>query len=345
MLDDIVNALHACRSEREFWRVHIKAENALTPIEVAALIKFSHRLPDASQLWLEGLASLGNFAAAEPPRFCRQPLAPHIDLYRDPFVPSERKQLIFGFCGAANRLMMPISCVLQYLSADTCDLVLLRDPAKLHYVYGIPPYAGSVASLAVRLRADFAAEPYRRIVCYGTSMGGFVALQCGILMRADAAISIGGRFAWHPPRLLANRLRPFPASIRFAPATPPPRPSSSATTAPITSMSRTPPCCRASCPCGASPCRKPPSTTSSSPCATRAGSRTSMPMCSSFPQHARVFERPARRSPPSRALRRALGAPPVLPVLQAPIRVRRRRGRTLRSWASCLRVRTDPCGR
>ena len=49
MLDDIVNALHACRSEREFWRVHIKAENALTPIEVAALIKFSHRLPSASR--------------------------------------------------------------------------------------------------------------------------------------------------------------------------------------------------------------------------------------------------------------------------------------------------------
>ena len=210
MLDDIVNALHACRSEREFWRVHIKAENALTPIEVAALITFSHRLPDASRLLLERLASLGNFAAGEPPHFCRQPLAPHIDLYRDPFVPSERKQLIFGFCGAANRLMMPISCVLQYLPADACDLVLLRDPAKLHYVYGIPPYAGSVASLAVRLRADFAAEPYRRIVCYGTSMGGFVALQCGILMRADAAISIGGRFAWHPPRLLREPTETVP---------------------------------------------------------------------------------------------------------------------------------------
>ena len=210
MLDDIVNALHACRSEREFWRVHIKAENALTPIEVAALITFSHRLPDASRLWLEGLASLGNFAAGEPPRFCRQPLAPHIDLYRDPFVPSERKQLIFGFCGAANRLMMPISCVLQYLPADACDLVLLRDPAKLQYIYGIPPYAGSLASLAVRLRADFAAEPYRRIVCYGTSMGGFVALQCGILMRADAAISIGGRFAWHPPRLLREPTETVP---------------------------------------------------------------------------------------------------------------------------------------
>jgi hypothetical protein len=33
-------------------------------------------------------------------------------------------------------------------------------------------------------------------------MGGFVALQCGLLLEADAAISVGGRFAWHPPRLL-----------------------------------------------------------------------------------------------------------------------------------------------
>ena len=35
MLDEIVNALHACRSERDFWRVHIKAENGLTPLESA----------------------------------------------------------------------------------------------------------------------------------------------------------------------------------------------------------------------------------------------------------------------------------------------------------------------
>ena len=201
MLDDIVQALHACRSERQFWRVHIKAKNTLTPLEVAACVKFSRRLTSASQRWLEGLASLGGLVVGEPQPFCRQPLAPHIDLYRDPFVPSERKQLIFGFCGAANRLMMPISCVLQYLPADACELVLLRDPAKLHYIYGIPPHAGSLADLALRLSAAFAAEPYRRRVCYGTSMGGFVALQCGILMRADAAISIGGRFAWHPPRL------------------------------------------------------------------------------------------------------------------------------------------------
>jgi hypothetical protein len=147
---------------------------------------------------------------SKPARFCRQPLAPHIDLYRDPFVPSERKQLIFAFCGAANRLMMPISCVLQYLPANACDLVLLRDPAKLHYIYGIPPFADSLAALALRLASDFAAEPYRRIVCYGTSMGGFVALQSGLIMRADAGISIGGRFAWHPPRLLREPTQTVP---------------------------------------------------------------------------------------------------------------------------------------
>jgi hypothetical protein len=202
MLDEIVDALQACRSEREFWRVHIKAENGLTPLEVAALIKFSHRLPRASQLWLEGLAALSGFAGSEPQPFCRQPVAPHVDLYRDPFVASERKQLIIGFCGAANRLMMPVSCVLQFLPADACDLLLLRDPAKLHYIFGIPPYASSLADLARRLAADFFGEGYRRRVCYGTSMGGFVALQCGLLLEADAAISVGGRFAWHPPRLL-----------------------------------------------------------------------------------------------------------------------------------------------
>jgi hypothetical protein len=215
MLDDIVHALFACRSEREFWRVHIKAENALTPLEITALIDFSHRLPRQSRLWLKGLTSLGRFDTSAPQRFCRQPIAPNIDLYRDPFVPSEQKQLIIAFCGSAHRLMMPIACVLQYLPSNGCDLVLLRDPMKMSYTLGIPPYADSLPALAFRLAAGFRGENYRRIVCYGTSMGGFVALQCGLLLKAAVAISICGRFAWHPSRLLRDRTRPVPAFDPF----------------------------------------------------------------------------------------------------------------------------------
>ena len=329
MLDDIVNALQACRSEREFWRVHIKAENGLTPLEVAALIKFRHRLPRASQLWLEGLASLGELRRrASRSAFCRQPVAPHVDLYRDPFVAPERKQLIIGFCGAANRLMMPISCVLQYLPADACDLLLLRDPAKLHYIFGIPPYAVEPrqprAAAAPRISS---ARATGGRVCYGTSMGGFVALQCGLLLRG------GRRHLGRRPLRLASAAavaragqRPCPASTRFAPAT-----LDTATelvcyhsanqvdVADATLLARVMP---------VQPHRHARNERAQHHCwrcATKGRLKDFYDDVFEFSAAARVSSG-GRRWPPSR---RSPGAQrrPVLPVREAPIRVRRRRGR------------------
>jgi hypothetical protein len=210
MIDEIADALRDCRSERDFWRVQLRAESILTPLEIAALIEFSHRLPLRTQEWLKRIASLGEFGDAEPQRFCRQPLAPNIDVYRDPFVASDHKRLILGFCGGADRLMMPIACVLQYLPSDLCDLVVLRDPTWQHYLKGIPPYAHSLPDLVRRIAADIGAETYWRIYCYGASMGAFSALRCGILQKAHGAISLGGRFHWQPlrPRYKSDRMLP-----------------------------------------------------------------------------------------------------------------------------------------
>jgi hypothetical protein len=63
-----------------------------------------------------------------------------------------------------------------------------------------------------------------------------------------------------------------------------------------------------------------------------------------FPRQARGSAREARGCPPSRALRRTPGEQPVLPVLQGPIRLRRRRGRAVRVVSVVLGVRIDPCG-
>ena len=74
-IDGIADALRACRSEKDFHKLHRWAESILTPLETAALIEFSHHLPSQSQDWLNRIAALGDFAIRAPQPYCRQPIA------------------------------------------------------------------------------------------------------------------------------------------------------------------------------------------------------------------------------------------------------------------------------
>ena len=173
----------------------------LTPLEAAALIEDSRRFPPPTQDWLGKIERFGEFAGASPQRYRRQAFAPSIDVYGDPSVPRDRKSLILGFSGAAGQLMFPTPAFLQYLSSDRYDLVVLRDRTKQGYAIGILPYARNLWDLSRRLTADLGADAYRRIYPYGTSMGGFPALRCGLLLKTDLAICGGGQFPWYPPHL------------------------------------------------------------------------------------------------------------------------------------------------
>jgi hypothetical protein len=204
MIDDVVAALSNCCSEEQLWREHIRAEEQLTPLELSMLFNFTHRLRPQTRDWLKTVASYAPFVQSEPQRFCREPVATDIDIYRDPVVPSGQKILIAAFCGAGNRLMMPIPCTLQHLPSDVCDMLLVRDRSARSYTQGVADYAPNFLALVQKLATDVGFANYRKVFCYGTSMGAFPALRCGILLKADGAISVGGRFLWHPVRLLKN---------------------------------------------------------------------------------------------------------------------------------------------
>jgi hypothetical protein len=208
MIEEFLEEALACRSEREFWRLHMRAEAQLTPLEIDAMRIRAHRLPELTRTWLEGVAAYGGFTDAAPQCFWRRRVAGDIDLYCDPSVPAAEKCLVLAFCGSAHRLMMPIPCTLQYLPADRCDVVVLRDQSHMHYVNGIRPYASSFFDLVRKLAVDLRVPEYMSVSTYGTSMGGFVALRCGIILNARRAISVGGTSAWQPPRLVRND---FPA--------------------------------------------------------------------------------------------------------------------------------------
>ena len=265
----IADALRASRSEKDSLKLQKWAGGIITPLEAAELKAGSHRFPPPTQAWLSKLAALGEFATVPPQRYRRQALVPNIDIYSDASIPSERKSLILGFSGAAGQLMIPTPVFLQYVSSERYDVVVLRDRTKQGYAIGIPPYAHNLWDLAQKLTAEIGAATYRRVYPYGTSMGGFPALRCGLLLQTETAVSGGGQFPWYPPHLARN-IDSQP-SIRSATATRNPKPSSSAITAPVTPRtSRASTCFSASC--RSSGCRsKPPGTPFSPSCGARDG--------------------------------------------------------------------------
>jgi hypothetical protein len=196
----IADALGASRSEKDSLKLQKWVGGIITPLEVAELMESSQRLPPQTQAWLSKLAELGELAAG-PQRYRRQALVPNIDIYSDASIPADRKSLILGFGGAAGQLMIPTPVFLQYVPSDHYDVVVLRDRTKQGYAIGIPPYAHNLWDLAQKLTAEIGAATYRRVYPYGTSMGGFPALRCGLLLKTETAISAGGQFPWYPPHL------------------------------------------------------------------------------------------------------------------------------------------------
>jgi hypothetical protein len=202
MIGGVIRDLQRCRTEREFWRIQIKAETKLTPVEIEELISRMDALPNGAHPWLKHLSELMSHAGGKSQRYRRRIVGADVDFFADPTVPVSDKALIIGFSGNADRLMMPIGCVLQFLPSRRFDVVVLRDRQHAHYLNGVGDYAPTVHGLAERLIADFKPRKYTKVFCFGTSMGGFGALRCGVLMKADRAISVGGRCHWHIRRLL-----------------------------------------------------------------------------------------------------------------------------------------------
>jgi hypothetical protein len=113
--------------------------------------------------------------------------------------------LVVGFGTTRARLSMPVFMVLEALDGRRYDLLLLSDLSMCHFDRGIDGYAATLPELMHRV-GDFAGgRGYRSVITFGTSMGGYPALRGGDLLGADRSISIGGRFPWHPVRLIKER--------------------------------------------------------------------------------------------------------------------------------------------
>lgn len=113
--------------------------------------------------------------------------------------------LVVAFGGAKGRLNMALFMFLEAMDDSRYDVLLLADLNKRHFERGIGTYASSLPELVAKIGKVAERRGYSLIITYGTSMGGFPALRAGDLFGAARSISIGGRFIFHPRRLIKNR--------------------------------------------------------------------------------------------------------------------------------------------
>ncbi|MBB4648670.1 hypothetical protein GGQ99_000392 [Aminobacter niigataensis] len=162
----------------------------------AASPSFGLRLPRSNGI-VKNLVRFGLLSSGEPPltRFSRTEIATHVNLYS---AGRSAPNLIVGFATKHGFIMMGAALFLEDLDDAQHDFLQLADPRREFFDGGIEGFASSMRDLALRVGNLARERGYRSIMTYGTSMGGFPAIRAGNLMGADRAISVGGRYAWHP---------------------------------------------------------------------------------------------------------------------------------------------------
>ncbi|MEO3470256.1 hypothetical protein AAFN86_00210 [Roseomonas sp. CAU 1739] len=199
---DLPAAFAACRTEADFYRVQVPAENVMTPCEVETLAAQAGGLPEPAQGWIRRLRFQMRRVHPAPEPYRRRPLADHVILYEGEGPADAPRDLVLAMAGIGMRLMMPVATVLQALPADRCDIILMSDPGMAGFLRGVPGYAEDPVALVARLAQDVPLARYRAVRAFGTSVGGAAALCYGALLGGTVALSLGGA---HPPALPLRR--------------------------------------------------------------------------------------------------------------------------------------------
>lgn len=203
-MNDYLRELLACRSAADFHKVHRKAGDVFTPLEIAWLLDRDFALPQPTQDFLAGLTERGYFDPGEPERYLRAALGPGATLYSDPDHEPHGKRLLVAFCSYGHRLLMPVPSFLQMLPSERFDVLMLADHRRSHFLLGIPGLAPDLPGLVRWIEGNADLKRYGDMLCYGVSAGGFTALRAAHLLGAPRGIAMSGRFHGHVARLLGN---------------------------------------------------------------------------------------------------------------------------------------------
>lgn len=105
---------------------------------------------------------------------------------------------MFCFCGVTHRLGLPITMFQRRVAELPVSTVYLRDFHRLLYLKGIRSLGPDHVAAVEGLRAIANDLGARRIVCLGTSGGGYAALRFGLALGAQTVVSFAGLINMDP---------------------------------------------------------------------------------------------------------------------------------------------------
>jgi acyl carrier protein len=207
---------HYCPTVAQLNRALTTLEYRLTPIEIELLHKThagQQLLPDntankfhsAFNLWLQRIQRLmlsSGKSQAEP--FTYQRVAPTVSYFKGPS-PAETKTLLICFSEAGGRsMMMPNAVLIQHTNATLYDLLIISEPLNEGYRLGVPHLGNNVTEVIEWIAKLNLVSNYRSLRTLGCSAGCFPSVIAGKQLKADLAVSVGGRFhsERHPVKIL-----------------------------------------------------------------------------------------------------------------------------------------------
>jgi len=146
----------------------------------------------------------------------RAALAPSmVERGRDP------SAVVIAFTGGADKLMLPVYEFFDTTKSLGYSRILLRDQYQRCYTRGIDSQRPDFPSLVAYLREESERLGAKKVLCVGTSSGGYAAIRAGHHLAADYVHAFGPQTGSRPPGLAApngrRRLWPWKngAPIRF----------------------------------------------------------------------------------------------------------------------------------
>jgi hypothetical protein len=113
------------------------------------------------------------------------------------------RTVIFVFSGRHYRNGVPFTLLHRWLGRLDASIVYLRDGSRRGFLRGIKSLGAGRKATTSALRAIAAELGAERIVCFGSSTGGFAALLYAVELEAEAAASMSGltdlSFLSNPP--------------------------------------------------------------------------------------------------------------------------------------------------
>ena len=173
-ISNSVRRLESAASETEFQVIQKEIFTLATPEELAIIFPRESTFKKLPMVWK------------------RVQIGPNIWRYSaGKREAASAKSVIFGFTGNAQLLMVPVYLILSNTDFEKFDIILLKDPSRMHYEGGIDGIGDSLEAIYRFLNFLSIDFGYKSAFAFGTSSGGLAAMGAALANKWQGVLAVG----------------------------------------------------------------------------------------------------------------------------------------------------------